>query len=128
VSRLRELCERLVTVAEARPAEAGVLADALTKLLDGAVSGGGAAGRRGRRAMPVLDPFEVYREGPDALLGRLGELDLEQLRDVVAHYGMDPRRLVMKWKRRERVVAHIVETVQVRSRKGDAFRRSPGNS
>jgi hypothetical protein len=70
----------------------------------------------------VLDPFEVYREEADALPSRLAGLDLEQLRDVVAHYGMDPRRLVMKWKNSDRVVTHIVETVQTRSRKGDAFR------
>jgi hypothetical protein len=64
-----------------------------------------------------------WRSGFGPLLaGRLAALDLEQLRDVVAFYGMDPRRLVMKWKTTERVVAHIVETVQTRSRKGDAFR------
>jgi hypothetical protein len=70
----------------------------------------------------VIDPFEIYRNDPGALRARLGSLDLEQLRDIVAYHGMDARRLVMKWKTPERVVTHIVETVEARSRKGDAFR------
>lgn len=125
ITRLRGLCEQLVQRAETEPAAAGVLADGVAKLLDEAAKPPRKAPRRtGRRDAPVLDPFEIYREDPDTLAGQLAALDLEQLRDVVAHYGMDPRRLVMKWKTADRVVAHIVETVQTRSRKGDAFRTS----
>ena len=122
VTRLRELCEQLVQRAETHPATARTLADGVARLLDGG-SGRKASGRRtGRRDAPVLDPFDIYRQDPNALAERMASLDLEQLRDVVAHYGMDPRRLVMKWKTTDRVIAHIVETVQTRSRKGDAFR------
>lgn len=46
---------------------------------------------------------------------------------MVAHYGMDPRRLVMKWKTTDRVIGHIVETVESRARKGDVF-RGPGQA
>ena len=128
ITRLRELCEQLVQRAEAEPATAGVLADGVAKLLNGDATPKRKPPRRtGRRDAPVLDPFEIYREDPDALAGRLDQLNLEQLRDVVAFYGMDPRRLVMKWKTSDRVVAHIVETVHARSRKGDAF-RAPSQS
>jgi hypothetical protein len=127
ITRLRELCEQLVQRAEGDPTSAGDLADGVAKLLD-TRSGRKATGRRtGRRDAPVVDPFEIYRVEPDTLPARLAALDLEQLRDVVAAYGMDPRRLVMKWKTPERVVEHIVETVQARSRKGDAF-RAPSTS
>lgn len=123
ITRLRKLCEQLVQRAEAEPGTAGALADEVAKVLDGAAKPARKPPRRtGRRDAPVVDPFEIYREDPDALAGRLAALDLEQLRDVVAFYGMDPRRLVMKWKTADRVVTHIVETVQTRSRKGDAFR------
>jgi hypothetical protein len=123
IARLRELCEQLVQRAEAEPDIAATLADRLARVLDEAAKPKRRPPRRtGRRDTPVLDPFEVYRESPEVLTARLGELDLEQLRDIVAFYSMDPRRLVMKWKTADRVVAHIVETVQTRSRKGDAFR------
>jgi hypothetical protein len=122
VKRVRALCRQLVKRAEANPADASALADVLTGVLAGGSETKRATRRTGRRAAPVVDPFEIYREDPDALADRLAKLNLEQLRDVVAYHGMDPRRLVMKWKRPDRVVTHIVETVQARSRKGDAFR------
>lgn len=123
VTRLRELCEQLVQRASADPVAAGTLISAVAKVLEDSAPADKVPTRRtGRRAAPVLDPFEIHREDPAELAGRLDALDLEQLRDVVAYYGMDPRRLVMKWKTHERVILHIVETVQARSRKGDAFR------
>lgn len=79
--------------------------------------------RTGRRAPAKLDPLKALAEsGEDGLTIRLEGLDLEQLRDIVAQFGMDPRRLVMRWKDVERVQAHIVATTVQRSRKGDAFR------
>lgn len=123
IFRLRELCQQLVRRADADPATAAGLADEVARLLDCAAKPKRKPPRRtGRRDAPALDPFEIYRGDPDALRGRLAELNLEQLRDVVASYGMDPRRLVMKWKTADRVIAHVVETVRTRSRKGDAFR------
>lgn len=79
--------------------------------------------RTGRRAPAKLDPLKILAEsGEDGLTIRLAGLDLEELRDIVAQFGMDPRRLVMRWKDVERVQAHIVATTVQRSRKGDAFR------
>ena len=118
VLRVRDLCDQLVSRAEKDPEAAASLADGLAKLLESP-----RARRGGRRASPAFDPFQIYRETPTLLGDRLAELDLEQLRDIVAHYGMDSRRLVMKWKTKERVVEHIVQIVETRSQKGDAFRR-----
>jgi hypothetical protein len=79
--------------------------------------------RTGRRAPAKLDPFKVLAESSEQdLMVRLADLGLEELRDIIAHFGMDPRRLVMKWKDADRVREHIVATTAQRSRKGDAFR------
>jgi hypothetical protein len=79
--------------------------------------------RTGRRTPAVLDPFKVLAEGGEVTLNRrLESLALEQLRDIVAQFGMDPRRLAMKWKDAERVRKHIADTTAQRARKGDAFR------
>lgn len=74
-----------------------------------------------RRSSAVLDPIEVARLGEATLRRRLQELNLEQLRDVVADYGMDPGKLVMKWKTRDRVVDRVVEISMGRVRKGEGF-------
>lgn len=79
--------------------------------------------RTGRRAPATLDPFKILADSGEHILAtRLAGLDLEELRDIVAQFGMDPRRLVMKWKDAQRVREHIVATTAQRSRKGDAFR------
>jgi hypothetical protein len=53
---------------------------------------------------------------------QLAILNLEQLRDIVAQYGMDPGNLVMKWNDTQRVVDRIIELALARATKGDAFR------
>lgn len=78
--------------------------------------------RKGRRALAVLDPVELARQGEDVLRSKLNKLTIDQLRDVVAQYGMDPGKLVMKWKDTTRVIDRIVELALARSTKGDAFR------
>lgn len=40
---------------------------------------------------PVLDPFEVYRQGESVLVGQLSALDTLRLRDIVVAFGLaDP--------------------------------------
>ena len=79
---------------------------------------------KSRRAAAVLNPIEIASEGEEQLRKQLAALTLVQLKDVVADYGMDPGRLVMKWKSPERVAERIVELSMSRARKGDAFRPS----
>lgn len=79
--------------------------------------------KRGRRAPGPWDPYAVYAEvGEAGLREGLGELELEQLRDIVAEHGMNNDGLVMKWKTASRVIDRIVDRVVARAAKGDAFR------
>lgn len=75
-----------------------------------------------RRRPAVLDPFSVLSEGEQQLRGQLKSLDMDALKDIVAEFGLDPSRLVSRWKKADRVVEHIVATVVARARRGDAFR------
>jgi hypothetical protein len=86
-------------------------------------SGEGKRGRN-RRTPAVLDPVQVVRDGENALRTALETLSLDQLRDIVAEFGMDSSRLVMKWVDPARVIDRIVELSTARARKGDAFRKS----
>lgn len=78
---------------------------------------------KNRRAPAALDPVQVVRDGEPALRNALEKLSLEQLRDIVAEYGMDPSRLVMKWNTPERVIDRILEMSVARAHKGNAFRK-----
>jgi hypothetical protein len=81
------------------------------------------AGRaKNRRAAAALDPIAVVGNGENVLRSQLSDLSLDQLRDVVAEYGMDQGKLVMKWKDPARVIERIVEIALARSQKGHAFR------
>lgn len=130
--QLRRLFDAVVAEAERSPAFARRLADALSGLAapsqgtapaPAAAPAASPARRGGRRPPGALDPFAVIAEGEGALRARLGELTLDQLKDVVAEHGMDPSKLAMKWKKPERLVELIVATVRERMEKGDAFRR-----
>ncbi len=77
---------------------------------------------RHRRPPALLDPVELARESENALRGQLAQLTVEELKDIVADHGMDPGKLVMKWKSPERIIDRIVEISVGRTRKGDAFR------
>lgn len=85
------------------------------------------ARRRGRRKPGVLNPYQVLEEsGREGLRAELRKLDVERLKDIVAEHGMDPAKLAMKWKKSDRLVAHIEAFVTARDRKGDAFRAKEG--
>lgn len=77
---------------------------------------------RHRRKPAAFDPFVEFSKSEEFLLAKLRQLDLEALKDIVAQFGMDSAKLVMKWKTPERVIDHIVATVRSRATRGDAFR------
>jgi hypothetical protein len=81
----------------------------------------GTPKRANRRTPAVYDPVELARQGENVLRSRLAELDLEKLKDIVADYGMDQGKLVMKWKLSEKIIHRIVEISLARAVKGEAF-------
>jgi hypothetical protein len=83
---------------------------------------GGSQRPKNRRPPPVLDPIEIAQSGERVLRERLANLSLEQLRDIVAEFGMDSGKLVIKWKTADRIIERIVEISIARAQKGDAFR------
>lgn len=81
------------------------------------------SGKRGanRRDKAILDPIKLAEEGSLAkeLLEPLSE---KELKDIIADYGMDPSKLAMKWKDRDRIIRLIIDISMRRASKGDAFR------
>jgi hypothetical protein len=82
----------------------------------------GKTERGGNRRNPaILDPVELARQSEEALRQSLAPLNLEQLKDIIADYGMDPGKLAMKWKTPKRIIDRIVEVSLGRAAKGDVF-------
>lgn len=133
-TRLAKLAAAVAEQAGRDPAFAAKLEEIMSSGAGGAAPGQRAQSPRaegarkgGRRAAALLDPVDLARSGTDRLRDALAPLNLAQLLDIVAEYGMDPGKLVMKWKDRERVVERIIETAASRATKGDAFRQSDGS-
>ncbi|WOQ17365.1 hypothetical protein [Raineyella sp. W15-4] len=76
-----------------------------------------------RRQPSPLDPYAVAAsDGVDGLRDRLQRLDIEQLKDVVAEYGMNYDGRAMTWKDHHRFVERIVEKTDFGAAQGSAFR------
>lgn len=76
----------------------------------------------GKRSPALVDPIAVYKQGEGILKEQLEKLNTEQLKDVVAEYGMDTGNLVMKWRTKERIINFIIDMATDRSKKGESFR------
>lgn len=75
------------------------------------------------RQPAVLDPFVVYREtGSVGLTTRLSELDIEQLRDIIAEEELDTRKETARKRSPAVITAWIVERVEASENKGSVFR------
>jgi len=79
--------------------------------------------KRVARQPGAFDPFVVYREGGAAgLTQRLGVLDLEQLRDIIAEQELDTRKETGRKRNLEVIAKWIVEKVEASENKGAVFR------
>lgn len=125
---LRRLMEAVIEEAESN----SEFSEKLTTILDGniaeepkkqnptMITGAKRAGNR--RDPAVLDPIVMIENDEATLWNKLQTLTDKELKDIIADYGMDPSKLAMKWKSRDRLIALIVETSRRRASKGDAFR------
>ena len=99
---------------------------------DGPVVAASAPAPRKRAAAPrkkvarqpgAFDPFVLYREtGAGGLRSRLGELTVDQLRDIIAEQELDTRKETNRKRKAEVIVEWIVERVEASENKGSVFR------
>ncbi|OZF29342.1 hypothetical protein [Rhodococcus sp. 14-2483-1-2] len=82
-----------------------------------------AAPKKVIRQAGQFDPFDIYRDsGEEALAAKLAELNLEQLRDIIAEQEIDIHKET-RLKRKPQIVADwVVERVKLLANKGSVFR------
>ena len=125
---LRRLMDAIIEEAESCPE----FSEKLERILDGSITEEpkkqnptmitGAKRAGNRRDPAVLDPIVMIENDEAGLLDKLQTLTDKELKDIIADYGMDPSKLAMKWKSRDRLIRLIVEASRRRASKGDAFR------
>ena len=71
----------------------------------------------------LFDPFVVLRDhGEDVLTEKLGELTLDQLRDIIAEQEIDTRREMGRKRSPDVIAAWTVDRVKALASKGSVFR------
>jgi hypothetical protein len=82
------------------------------------------AERRKTPQRPIdVDVFGIFSQGGEkALRDTLNSLEVNSLRRIVRHHGLDPAKLAEKWKNKERLINLIIDRVSARSDKGKAFK------
>ena len=118
--KLAELFKAVANEAERNPTFSVALQDIFNVLPQEMPKKDSSKGAN-RRAAPLLDPIELAVSGELTLRNALAPLSVEQLKDIIAAYGMDQAKLAMKWKDASRIADRIVEFSLARARKGDAF-------
>jgi hypothetical protein len=69
-----------------------------------------------------MNIFEKYqKDGPHGLLEFLEPLDLKDLKSIVVENGLDPAQKVRRWRLKEKIIKHIVETIGKQMSKGEVF-------
>lgn len=121
--KLADLFKAIETEAEANPSFKKALYEVFELVPQpNQLEKGRGPGRASNRRSPALvDPIELARSDEATLRAALATLSVEQLKDIIAAYGMDQAKLAMKWKDADRIIAHIVEFSLARAKKGDVF-------
>lgn len=85
--------------------------------------------KKSTKAAPIYDIniFEIYqKEGSQGLLVFLEPLDLKGLKKIVVENGLDPAQKVRRWRVKEKIINHVVDTVGKQMSKGEAFSNRDG--
>lgn len=120
--KLKSFMSLLIREAKANPAFGYELARIFeSAALDSKGANTGKA--KNRRNAAVLDPILMLQtKGESALKEALDRLDTEQLKDIVSEQGLDPTKLVLKWRNPGKIVLFILDAAKRRTTKGNAFR------
>lgn len=70
----------------------------------------------------LINPYKILLEGTEFLENKLSKLELQDLKNIVEYYSMDPSKSFKRWRKKERFINLILEVSILRANKGNAFR------
>ncbi|MEA1973029.1 MAG: hypothetical protein U9N34_07045 [Candidatus Cloacimonadota bacterium] len=69
-----------------------------------------------------VDIYEIYKlDGIEGLRNELNKLSIENLKEIIKKYRLDPKKYFYKWKTSEKFISFIVDKVQHKIDKGKNF-------
>ena len=69
-----------------------------------------------------VDIYEIYKlNGIEGLRNELNKLSIENLKEIIKKYRLDPKKYFYKWKTSEKFISFIVDKVQHKIDKGKTF-------
>ena len=79
-------------------------------------------GIRRKKEKALVNPFDMLEKGQDEFENCLSKFSINQLKDIIFEYDLDPTKKTSKWKKEEKFMHHIIEMTTKRENKGNAFR------
>ena len=77
--------------------------------------------KKSKRNPSKINPIRLWEEGEERLQEKLAKLDLNELKDVVAEYGLDPKGSANRFRKREKLEELILEGAKRTATRGNAF-------
>jgi hypothetical protein len=69
-----------------------------------------------------INIFEIYQnQGSECLMNLLLPLESKDLKKIVLENGLDPSQKVRRWRKQEKIINFVVESVAKQMAKGGAF-------
>lgn len=77
--------------------------------------------KKSTRNPAKINPIHLWEEGEEKLREEVVKLDVEELKDVIAEFGLDPKKSANRLKKREKLEELIFEGAKRTATRGDAF-------
>ena len=69
-----------------------------------------------------VDIYEIYKlDGMEGLKNELNKLSIENLKEIIKKYRLDPKKYFYKWKTQKKFINFIVDKVQHKIDKGKLY-------
>lgn len=75
-----------------------------------------------KKDKPLFNPYDLIEKGEDEFRKELFTLNINQLKDIISGYDLDPTKKTSRWRKEEKFIEHIIEMTTKRVNKGSAFR------
>jgi FAD/FMN-containing dehydrogenase len=87
------------------------------------------SGKESKETKVIIDIYQIYEEeGKEKLRNCLEGLTVENLKEIVRYYRLDPKGYFRRWKTKRKFISFIIDKTEKRLEKGKVFMKTENNS